>query len=69
MFVYLVIFGIPYEGENVIGVFSDIVKARQFDLEYCQKNNVNGKYEWTEIRKVEVDKVYEDIFGGIGEEV
>ena len=65
MFVYLVIFGIPYEGENVVGVFSDYVKARECELTYKD----NSGYNYTEIRKVEVNKVYEDIFGGIGEEV
>ena len=64
MFVYLVIYGIPYEGDQVVGVFSDYVKAREFELSYdC--SDIGG----TEIRKVELDKVYDDVFQGIGEEV
>ena len=53
----------------MVGVFSDYVKAREFELAFIQKHNVDGDGEWTEIRKVEVDKVYDNIFGGIGEEV
>ena len=63
MEVYLVMFGIPYEGENVIGVFSNYVDARKLELHH------KSDYGYTEIRKVEVDKVYDDVFGGIGEEV
>jgi hypothetical protein len=63
MEVYLVISGIAYEGENVVGVFSDYVKARECELQYADGHG------YTEIRKVEVDKIYDDVFGGIGEEV
>jgi hypothetical protein len=63
MFVYLVVKGVAYEGEDVIGVFSDYVKARECELKYADE------YGYTEIRKVEVDKVYDDVFGGIGERV
>jgi hypothetical protein len=63
MFVFLVISGVPYEGENVVGVFSDYVKARECELKYVDN------FGYTEIRKVEVDKIYDDVFGGIGEEV
>lgn len=63
MEVYLVISGVQYEGEWVVGVFSDYAKARECELKY-----VDG-FGYTEIRKVEVDKVYEDVWQGIGEEV
>ena len=63
MFVYLVISGVPYEGEDLIGVFSDYVKAREHELKFVDN------YGYTEIRKVEVDKIYDNVFGGIGEEV
>ncbi len=63
MFVYMVIHGIQYEGEDVIGVFSDYVKARECELKYVHK------FGYTDIRKVELDKIYDDVFGGIGEAV
>ena len=63
MFVYLVISGIAYEGENVVGVFSDYVQARECELKHI------SDYGYTMIRKVEVNKVYDDVFQGIGEEV
>ena len=63
MFVYLVVVGIPYEGEQVVGVFSDVVKARLFELKHV------SDYGYTQVRKVEVDKEYADVFQGIGEEV
>jgi len=70
MFVYVVTFSIAYEGDNVVGVFSDYVKARDFELAFIQKHNVGSDGEWTEIRKVEVDKVYDNLFqDGIGEGV
>ena len=69
MFVYVVIFSIAYECDNIVGIFSDYVKAREFDLAFQQKHKIAGEYEWTEIRKVEVNKVYDNVFGGIGEEV
>ena len=70
MEVYLVIYGINYEGENVVGVFSDYVKAREFELDFIRKNNIGEikDYDWSMIRKVEVDKIYDDIFG-VGVEV
>ena len=67
MEVYLVYHGEQYEFNEVIGVFSDYVKARAFELAYAQKNNLNEDYGWTEIRKVEVNKEYE--FLELGEEV
>lgn len=65
MFVYLVMSGIMYEGSEVVGIFSDYAKARECELKHVSESD----WEYTEIRKVEVDKVYEDVFGGIGEEV
>ena len=63
MFVYLVISGIPYEGATVVGVFSDYVKARQLE------QVMTDSFGYTQIRKVQVDKIYDDVFDGIGEEV
>ena len=63
MFVYLVIGGINWEGENVLGVFSDYDKAFELESKFVDS------FDYTMIRKVEVDKVYEKIWDGIGEEV
>ncbi len=63
MEVYLVISGVPYEGEDVVGVFSDYAKARECELKHIDN------FGYTDIRKVEVDKIYDSVFGGIGEAV
>lgn len=63
MFVYLVVYGIPYESEQTVGVFSDLDKARQL------KQVFEDSFGYTQIVKVEVDKVYEAALDGIGEEV
>lgn len=67
MFVYVVLLEIAYEGDALMGVFSDYVKAREFQLSKCQ----NGAFllEDIVIRKVELDHIYSDCFSGIGEEV
>ena len=64
MFVYLVISGVAYEGEDVVGVFSDYVKARECELRYASEDD----WSYTLIRKVQVDKDYEK-FSYIGEEI
>lgn len=69
MEVYLVYHGVPYEFNDVVGVFSDYVKAREYELAYIQKHQISGDYEWTEIRKVEVNKDYDDSLNGLGVEV
>jgi len=66
MFVYCVFYR-EYEVKELIGVFSDYEKARSFDLDYCAKDKIDGQHNWTEIRKVELDKVDYGFF--IGEEV
>lgn len=58
--VYVVLWSAPYEGENLMGVFSDYVKARRYMLDQKDEN--------LEIRKLELNKVYEDMFS-VGEEV
>ena len=70
MEVYLVYYKEAYEVNEVLGVFDNYVKAREFELECCKKYDVKeeGGYGWCEIRKVEVNKVY-DGFGDIGEEL
>lgn len=68
MFVYCVFYQESYEVNELIGVFSSYEKARDFDLQYCEKEKVSGKYDWTVIRKVELDKVSYG-FGNLGEEV
>lgn len=68
MNVYCVFYQESYEVNELIGVFSDYAKARAFELDYIAKEKVSGKYDWTIIRKVELDKAdYQ--FGEIGEEV
>jgi hypothetical protein len=70
MEVYVVSYCAAYEGEQLLGVFSDYVKAREFEVNYRAKYALgeDREYEWVEIRKVELDKVY-NAFSGIGEEV
>ena len=68
MEVYMVIHEVAYEGSSVVGIFSDYVKARSFQVDYDAKE-IESKYEGTVIHKVEVDKVYDRAFFGIGEEV
>ena len=58
--VYVVLWSVAYEGENLMGVFSDYVKARRYVLDQKDEN--------LEIRKVELNKVYEGMFN-VGEEV
>ena len=68
MEVFLVYYAEAYEVNEVIGVFDNYVKAREFELDYCVKNDIKEDgYGWCEIRKVEVNKVYDDVFQGIGE--
>lgn len=67
MFVYMVIYSIAYEGDQVLGIFSDYDKARSFELDYIAKWKVNGRSDSTEIRKVELDKVDYGFY--VGEEV
>ena len=68
MFVYVVLYGVQYEGMELLGVFSDYVKAREFEVSYKAKYAVGNDCEWIEIRKVELNRIY-DAFGGVGEEV
>lgn len=67
MFVYVVSLEIAYEGDVLMGVFSDYVKAREFMLSKCE----NGSFlsQDVVIRKVEIDKIYSSAFDGIGEEM
>lgn len=59
MEVYAVIWEIAYEGESLMGIFSDYVKAREFQLAQKDSN--------VYIRKVELDCIYQ--FGAVGEEI
>ena len=68
MFVYVVSYCAEYEGEQLLGVFSDYVKAREFEVNWKSKNGIGDSYEWVEVRKVELDKVYEGMFE-VGEEM
>lgn len=56
MFVYAVIWWMEYEGEQLLGIFSDYVKAREYMLSQDAEN--------LHIRKVELDRAF-----GFGEEV
>lgn len=69
MFVYAVLLEIAYEGDALMGVFSDYVKAREFQLAKCQNGETIFLLEDIVIRKVELDHIYSDCFSGIGEEV
>jgi hypothetical protein len=66
MSVYVVSLDIAYEGSTLLGVFSDYVKARQHMLSLCVGASADDDYV---IRKVELDKVYSDFYGEIGEKV
>jgi hypothetical protein len=48
-----------YEGEQLLGIFSDYVKARQYMLDQKDEN--------VSIRKVELNAIYK--FGECGEEI
>lgn len=65
MEVYVVQLCIAWEGDYLMGVFSDYAKARQFELDYCAKNDMSED-DCIEIRKIGLDKVYNG-FGEIGE--
>lgn len=67
-FVYVVMYGVQYEGSELLGVFSDYAQAREFEVSYKAKYAVGNDCEWVEIRKVELNRIY-DSFGGVGEEV
>ena len=69
MFVYLVYHGVQHEFKenDIIGVFDSYDNARSFELDYLSKNSLTI-CEWTEIRKVEVNKIY-DRWSEPGEEV
>ena len=58
MYVYAVIWWMEYEGEQLLGVFSDYVKAREYMLSNDSEN--------LHIRKLELDRNYE-AFAEIGE--
>ena len=66
--VYVAMYGAQYEGNQLLGVFSDYVKAREFEVNYRAKHAVGTESEWIEIRKVELNKLYEG-FAECGEEV
>ena len=65
--VYVVSYCASYEGQQLLGVFSDYVKARAFEISW-KSENINGSNEWVEVRKVELNKVHEDMFD-VGEEM
>jgi hypothetical protein len=58
MEVYVVFWWMEYEGEMLMGIFSDYVKAREFELAQNDEN--------VHIRKVELDRIYE---GFVGEDI
>jgi hypothetical protein len=59
MEVFAVIWFMEYEGEQLLGIFSDYVKARQYMLDQMDEN--------VSIRKVVLDEIYQ--FGECGEEI
>ena len=69
MQVFLVFFCQTYEGNALLGVFSTIEKAKEFEANFLKEYDVSNDWEWTEVRQVEVDKIYKDVFSVIGNEV
>ena len=63
--VFVVMQCIAYEGNSLMGVFSTYEAAGQF---VESKDEEDSDSLWYEIRKVELDKVYEDMFE-VGEEI
>jgi hypothetical protein len=59
MEVFAVIWSIAYEGEQLMGIFSSYVKARDYVLSLKDSD--------VYIRKVELDEIYQ--FGQCGEEI
>lgn len=59
MEVFAVIWSMEYEGECLLGIFSDYVKARQYVLDQKDEN--------VSIRKVVLNEIYQ--FGECGEEI
>jgi hypothetical protein len=59
MEVFAVIWSIAYEGEQLMGIFSDYVKARDYVLSLKDSD--------VYIRKVELNEIYQ--FGQCGEEI
>jgi len=70
MEVYVVLWVLAYEGNQLLGVFSTLDKAKSYVEDYRSRNAIatESDSEWVEIRKVELDKVYKD-FDDVGEEV
>jgi hypothetical protein len=64
MFVYVVSLDIAYEGSDLLGVFSDYVKAREYQLSLCGGGSISSDYV---IRKVELDFIYKGY--EVGEEM
>lgn len=68
MNVYVVSYCAAYEGEQLLGVFSDYVKAREFEVNWKSKCAVGDcDSEWVEVRKVELDRIYDGF--AVGEEM
>lgn len=65
-YIYVVSIDIAYEGSELMGVFSDYVKAREFMLAKSQGSWQSG--EDYVIRKVELDRI-DYRCGDVGEEV
>lgn len=65
-YIYVVSIDIAYEGSELMGVFSDYVKAREFMLTKSQGSWQSG--EDYVIRKVELDRI-DYRCGDVGEEV
>ena len=59
MEVFAVIWSIAYEGEQLMGIFSSYVKAREYVLSLKDSD--------VYIRKVQLDEIYQ--FGECGEEI
>lgn len=68
-YVYVVLWGVAYEGNQLLGVFSDYVKAREFEVNWRARHAVgNDEFEWVDVRKVELNKIYSG-FDNVGEQL
>ena len=66
-YVYIVFYCVTDEGETVVGVYDNYVNARDFELQFLCKHPNAVMSNWTEIRKVELNKVYDNVFDKIGD--
>ena len=62
MEVYIVSHYESYEGSYLLGVFDSIELAQAFATKYAIDHELSPDYEWCDVRKVEINRVYDSIF-------